>query len=165
MLNSSPMIISLNRKMLILCMLAILAAGCKTALAENIKAESITESISIDGKLDEAAWQRAKTSTAFVWLKNKAKGNAPAKTFFRTLADRDAVYLGIHCEEPKMDAVKCNASATERDNMSIFGDDHIEIFLDPEGNGANFYQFAVTIGNVQWDACYIEGGRHNWWIL
>lgn len=143
---------------MIVCMLAILAVGCKIALAENIKAESLTEPISIDGKLDEAAWQQAKASPAFVLLKSKAVGNAPAKTFFRILADRDAVYLGIHCEEPKMGAVQCNASATERDNMSIFGDDHIEIFLDPEGTGANFYQFAVTIGNVQWDAYYIEGG-------
>ena len=34
-----------------------------------------------------------------------------------------------------------------------------KIFIDPEGKGFNYYQFAVTVSNSQFDAYFIEGGN------
>jgi hypothetical protein len=43
--------------------------------------------------------------------------------------------------------------------MGVFDNDILEIFFDPEGRGINYYQFALTAGNVQFDMYFIERGN------
>ena len=111
--------------------------------------------IKIDGKLDEVDWQRADVYSGFHYLKSVAEGKPKVETNFRILKDRDAIYVGIYCQEPYMN--KLREEFLPRDS-SFWERDSVEIFFDPEGKGFNYYQFAVTVSNAQWDAYWIEGG-------
>ncbi|MCX5642280.1 MAG: hypothetical protein NTY10_03470, partial [Candidatus Omnitrophica bacterium] len=130
--------------------------------SNNLRAESFAPSplsgeVKIDGKLDEAAWQKAQPSSPFIWLASTGETKAPAKTDFRMLVNPDAVYLGIFCAEPEMG--KFLNTTKDRDNPLLFGDECVEIFLDPTGKGVTYYQFALNAINTQWDIHYIENGN------
>jgi len=112
--------------------------------------------IKIDGKLDEVDWKKADVYGGFNYLKAIGGGKPKVETNFRILKDNEAIYLGIYCQEPYMDKLK--DAFLPRDS-SFWERDSVEIFFDPEGRGFNYYQFAVTVSNAQWDAYWIEGGH------
>jgi hypothetical protein len=129
-------------------------------LAVGIQAQALkpglAKDVVIDGKLDEAAWSAATPDGPFGWLKNAAKPGDPAQTEFRILADADAFYVGIRCDEPEMAKLKANPISRDGD---VFSQDVVEVFFDPQGKGVNFYQFAVSAAGDQWDQYYIEKGN------
>jgi len=114
------------------------------------------EMIKIDGKLDEEDWKKADVYGGFNYLKAKGGGKPKVETNFRILKDNEAIYIGIYCQEPYMDKLK--DAFLPRDS-SFWERDSVEIFIDPEGKGFNYYQFAVTVSNSQFDAYFIEGGN------
>lgn len=123
----------------------------------NLQPLKINEKIKIDGKLNEVAWQKAQKSSNFVYLETFKKKENPPETYFKILYDSQAVYFGIYCSEPYMNKLKDNK--VPRDSAGVFLQDCIEIFVDPEGRGVNYYQFALSAGNIQWDSYWIEGGN------
>ena len=112
--------------------------------------------IKIDGKLDEDDWKKADIFSGFNYLKARGEGKPKVETNFRILKDNSAIYIGIYCQEPYMDKLK--DAFLPRDS-SFWERDSIEIFVDPEGKGFNYYQFAVTVSNSQFDSYFIEGGN------
>ncbi len=115
------------------------------------------ETLSIDGKLDEAAWQQAQEAGDFQWMKAVTGEGTPAQTSFRLMADEDYLYVGIRSQEPLMarladQAIHRNGPFWERDS--------VELFLDPTGKDDDFYHFAVTVNNDQFSAYMIEGGQN-----
>ncbi len=112
--------------------------------------------IKIDGKLEEPDWRDAKVYSGFNLLKSMSSEKPKVDTSFRILRDEEAIYIGIRCEEPYMN--KLREEFLPRDPVS-WERDSIEIFVDPEGRGINYYQLAVTVSNVQWDGYFIEGGN------
>ncbi|MCM8785844.1 MAG: hypothetical protein NC827_08435 [Candidatus Omnitrophica bacterium] len=112
--------------------------------------------IKIDGKLDEIYWKNAKVYSGFNLLQARGGGKPKADTKFSILVDDKAIYIGIICEEPYMDKLK--EQFLPRDS-SFWERDSVEIFIDPEGKGINYYQFAVTVSNSQFDSYFIEGGN------
>ena len=84
----------------------------------------------IDGDLEKPFW-RARTHT-FNPLRDRVTGEIPkhvgTSVSFRWLADDSALIVGIECLEPKMDRLK--ESCKDRDSMSIFADDNVEIRLE-----------------------------------
>ena len=84
----------------------------------------------IDGVLDDAAWNAAKTVTlGYVF----GGWQLPTqKTVARVLADEKAVYFAIRCDEAHPDQMK----AVGRDNLSRRNvGDTVELFLDPHHRG------------------------------
>ena len=112
--------------------------------------------IKIDGKLDEEDWKKADVYGGFNYLKARGGGKPKVETNFRILKDNEAIYIGIYCQEPYMN--KLRDAFLPRDS-SFWERDSVEIFIDPEGKGFNYYQFAVTVSNSQFDAYFIEGGN------
>ncbi|MGC8977454.1 MAG: sugar-binding protein, partial [Candidatus Ratteibacteria bacterium] len=112
--------------------------------------------IKIDGKLDEDDWKSANVYSGFNLLKSIGGGKPKADTSFRILTDENAIYIGIRCEEPYIDKLKDDF--LPRDS-SFWERDSVEVFIDPEGRGFNYYQFAVTSSNSQFDSYWIEGGN------
>ncbi len=80
----------------------------------------------IDGKLDEACWQSTRPMKPFVKLTLGTPAEEQSTGYL--LYDSDNLYIGVHCEESNMKAIK--AEVTERDGPT-YGDDCIEIFLIP----------------------------------
>ncbi len=121
----------------LLSSLSILAQDLPTAQA--VRQSGV---LTIDGQLNEAAWQQAPRHRGMNPL---GKREAPQDTEFQLLFDDESLTIGITCWEKEMD--KIGARARDRDKGSVCSDDSVELFLVP-GNGY-YYQIAVnTLGYV-----------------
>ena len=93
------------------------AAGClETQVAPTI-----------DGKLDDPAWQRAGRAERFVLLSTGEK--AREETVVYLLFDKASLYVGFHCKESEMGSIK--GTVRERDVTEVAADDSVEVFLVP----------------------------------
>ena len=111
--------------------------------------------IVLDGKLDEAAWESAKTFTDFRTMKNLGGHIMDVQTIFYVLPCKDRIYLGFKCYEPEMDRVN-EVDAFQ----NIWGSDHVEVFISPSGGTYDFYQFLAFFGNRRpREFYYAEGGQ------
>lgn len=106
----------------------------------------ISSPITLDGKLQEAAWQSLPEAAGFYILYRK--DYAPYKqTFFKMGWDAKNIYLGIKCEEPDIKKIK----ATRKDEESrICTEDSIEVFLFPK-KVDNYFQFMVNTIGSRWN--------------
>jgi hypothetical protein len=136
------------------CLCGLFAA---TAQGADFQATKTSGAITIDGKLNEAAWQKAPQWGGFSPLGTRGDSTAPVPTQFKLLADDQAIYIGVSCDEPLMKDLKAVPSLLN--SLGLFNNDCVEIFVDPTGRGAEFYQLAFSAANSQFALYYIEGGN------
>ena len=87
--------------------------------------------VTLDGKLDEPAWQKAPVQTGFEMPLSSANRKPIPKemqTSFRVLYDDNNLYFGIRCNEPKPDSLAVQAA--RQYNAAMWWDDDIELFFD-----------------------------------
>jgi hypothetical protein len=112
---------------------ALLAAHSALAL----QAIPATDKIKLDGKLDEADWQRAPVSANFIENMPREKQPARDRTEVRMLFDHDALYVGVRAFDPE--PARIYAPFVRRDK--VFGNqDNLIIWIDPTG-ARKFAQF------------------------
>lgn len=102
----------------------------------------------LDGRLDEADWQKAPLVGGFLLYGKETKAQPP--TFFRAAYDDHALYFGVVCHEPHMDRFAPPAHA--RDAHAIFGSETIEVFIDPEHSHSVYYQFGLDAAGSIYDS-------------
>ena len=125
------------------------ASGGPAVVATTVERNALQ----IDGRLDEPAWAATKAHH----LRHSLTKEAPTvDTQFRILCDGYAICFGVVCEQENMAGLK--AERTERDS-SVWGDDCVEIFVDPAGEGEEYFQFVVNSLGTFFDARYL-GGRN-----
>lgn len=150
----------MSRSLVVLALLLALCATLAAAAPVTYPAAKLVGQITLDGNLNEPAWQAAPVSSDFIWPVERVKPAAPDKptpTNFRVLTTPDAIYLGVYCAEPMMD--KLQDAPIEHGNIGILGRDEIEIFMDCEGRGFNYYQLILAASNDHWSAYFIEAGN------
>ncbi|MDQ2985137.1 MAG: carbohydrate-binding family 9-like protein [Armatimonadota bacterium] len=118
----------------------------------------------IDGKLDEAAWENAPWTSDFVDIEGSLKAAPRFKTRAKMLWDDDYFYIAAAMEEPHV-----WATLTKHDSV-IFHDNDFEVFIDPDGDNHNYYEFEINALNTGWDLKlpkpYRDGGpAQNEWEL
>jgi hypothetical protein len=89
----------------------------------------------LDGKLDDAAWERAPVNTGFempLGVANRKPIPDDAQTSFRVLYDDSTIYFGIRCNEPKMNDLVVQAA--RQHDAAMWSDDDVELFFDPVGS-------------------------------
>ena len=101
--------------------------------------------LKIDGKLDEASWQKAKFTEDFEDISGKGFATPKYKTNAKMLWDDDYLYVGAVLEEPNI-----VANLTQRDTI-IYYDNDFEVFIDPDNDGHNYYEIEVNARNVIFD--------------
>ena len=109
--------------------------------------------ITLDGKLDEAAWETAKEFTGYRTMESRGGEIVKNQTICKILQDTDCVYFGFQCMEEDIQQV-----IESHPNRNIWGTDRIELFISPSGGTYDFYQFAVTFGGKMVPFYYAEGG-------
>ncbi|QUV77710.1 carbohydrate binding family 9 domain-containing protein [Chloracidobacterium thermophilum] len=138
--------------------------GDSAAQAQNVAIEPrpsvrITrtdEAITIDGRLDEPAWETAEVIRDFR-QQEPVEGAPPTeKTECRLLYDKTCVYIGIRCFDSEPD--KINARDLNRDS-SFGNDDKVVVLLDTYRDGRNAYRFSVNPLGTQSDALITDEGR------
>lgn len=110
----------------------------------------------LDGKLDKPFWEQAPWSSDFVDIEGSAQPLPPKRTRVKMLWDDHYLYIGAELEEDQI-----WATLTERDSV-IFHDNDFEVFIDPDGDTHNYYEFEMNALNTVWDLFlpkpYRDGG-------
>jgi cellulose/xylan binding protein with CBM9 domain len=113
--------------------------------------------IRIDGRLDDAAWRSAPWTAAFVDIEGAARPRPRFQTRVKMLWDDRFLYIAAELEEPHV-----WATLTGHDSV-IFRDNDFEVFLNPSGDGRNYFEFEINALNTGWDLFlpkpYREGGK------
>ena len=100
----------------------------------------------IDGRLDKPFWDAAPWSDEFEDIEWNTVRPAPYhRTRMKMLWDDEALYIGAYLEENQI-----WGTLTERDCV-IFNDNDFEIFIDPDGDTHNYYEFEMNALNTVWD--------------
>jgi hypothetical protein len=120
--------------------------------------------INIDGKLDEEAWKNAPWTDNFVDIEGDLKPKPRFRTRVKMLWDDQYFFVAAEMEEPHV-----WGSLTKHDSV-IFQDNDFEVFIDPNGDNHEYYEFEINALNTGWDLFlvkpYRDGGSalHNWEI-
>ena len=99
----------------------------------------------IDGRLDEAAWKRVPWTGFFVDIEGSAKPRPRFRTRAKMLWDDQYFYIAAELEEPRP-----WATLTGHDSV-IFRDHDFEVFLDPDSDSHNYFEFEINALNTSWD--------------
>lgn len=112
-------------------LLAVLAlALARPAFADRPSAVALPRhgTATVDGRLDDAAWDRAKAAGGFIERK-PGLGETPADaTHFQALCDNDALWIAVWCDDGHPDEIR--ARTTARDTFALFADDAISVKID-----------------------------------
>lgn len=112
--------------------------------------------ITIDGKPDEASWQKAPWTENFTNLAGPEKPAPALQTRVKLLWDDENLYVAFESEEPDIwDTMTVNESP-------LFQENDVEIFIDPDGDTHNYCELEINAINTTWDLLlekpYRDGG-------
>ncbi len=111
----------------------------------------------IDGKMDEAAWATAPWTADFQDIEGDAKPKPTFRTHAKMLWDDQYFYIAAELEEPHV-----WGTITKHDEV-IFADPDFEVFIDPDGDNHQYYEFEMNALNTGWDLRltkpYKDGGQ------
>ena len=108
--------------------------ACKTATPINI-----------DGNLSEPAWKAAPWTDDFGDIEGSVRPKPRFRTHAKMLWDDTYLYIGAELQEPHV-----WATLTQRDTV-IFIDNDFEVFMDPNGDSHEYYEFEMNARNTVWD--------------
>ena len=109
--------------------------------------------ITLDGALDEPAWQNAQI-VEFTQQSPRPGASTPFHTELRVLRDAGHVYIGVMCHDPHPDAVAVHTLRRDADQS---GDDHVTLVLDTFGDGRTAYVFEVNASGARRDGLIAPG--------
>ena len=122
------------------------------------------DKLTIDGKLNEASWNKAEWTNEFVDIEGDKKPKPLHKTQVKMLWDDNYFYIAAKIYEPHI-----WATYTKRD-ATIYHENDFEVFIDPTGDTHNYYEFEINALGTHWDLLltkpYKDGGRYlNSWDI
>jgi len=113
--------------------------------------------INIDGQLNDPAWRRAPWTSYFIDIEGSKKPRPRHKTRVKMMWDDNFFYVAAQMEEPHV-----WATLTAHDSV-IFRDNDFEVFIDPDGDTDNYFEFEINALNTGWDLFlpkpYRKGGK------
>ncbi|MEM2163957.1 MAG: carbohydrate-binding family 9-like protein [Candidatus Bathyarchaeia archaeon] len=116
------------------------------------------EKIRIDGFLKERAWRLAAKTENFVDIVSGEQ--LPLRKWVKVLWDDEYLYVGFHIESPDV------WGTVVRQDDIVYNDPDAEIFIDPDGDTLNYYEFEVNALNTRyevfWARPYYDIERKMW---
>ena len=109
----------------------------------------------IDGKLNDATWKAVQPVIGFVM-----QDGSPAivRTAVYAAHDQDNLYLAFACKDRHPEKIKKDAAQRE-DEGTVWRDDHLAMFLQPDLEKSTYYQMALSAGGVKFDQRVVGGDR------
>jgi len=115
-----------------------------------------TDSIKIDGIDNEKSWKLANKSSYFIDIEGDSSKTPYYDTYVKILWDSNYLYFFAELKEKHI-----WATLTKRESI-IFYDNDFEIFIDPDGDNHNYYEFEFNAFSTEWDLLltkpYRDGG-------
>ncbi len=131
-------------------------------LERQLKPFRTTETITLDGRLDEPAWNQAPVATEFVQNEPQVDNPASEETEVRVLYDSENLYFGVYAYDAEPSRI---IISDLRKDFSRNNGDSFEVVLDTFQDRRNGYQFAINPAGAKWDAQMTNEGRqtnNNW---
>ena len=113
--------------------------------------------ITIDGKLDDAAWQGALVQEVSYDIQPGDNTPAPVKTLVRIGRTNDALYVAFHAMDPNPSQIRAHL----RDRDGMYNDDWVGVFLDTFDDHRRGYELVVNPLGVQGDIIRDESNSSN----
>jgi Domain of unknown function (DUF5916) len=128
----------------------------------SLRAGAGAASIHIDGILNEPAWRDADQTDAFAQA-DPREGEPPTlRTVVQVVTDRDALVIGIVCEDPVPSGV---VSFSVRRDANLDAEDHVAVVVGPFMDGRSGYVFSVNPTGARYDGLINpgrEGANSDW---
>jgi len=116
-----------------------------------------TKPFVLDGNLDKEFWEDAEFTEAFVDIEGEKREKPRFLTRAKMLWDDRNLYVGA-----VLDGDEIWGHLTQRDSV-IFQDNDFEIFIDPDSDTHQYYEFEMNARNTVWDLfltkTYRDGGK------
>lgn len=113
--------------------------------------------ITMDGRLDDAAWQQAAVLDTFYETYPGDNTEPAAKTVVYLTYDDRSFYVGIHAFDPEPDKIR--APFVERDKI-VGTDDNVAVFLDTRNDRRSAVEFRVNPRGNQTDALWNDSSQN-----
>ncbi len=126
----------------------------------SIEALEVSESIRLDGSLDEPAWQRTEHVSNFTQRELDFGAPASERTEVAILFDADALYIGFWAWDTDPRAIRANEMSRD---FGWGADDVFEVVLDPFDDDRNGYLFVTNPNGARADALLAGGERNEDW--
>jgi len=104
----------------------------------------------IDGDINESVWNLAEKTDYFIDIQGISKPIPEHQTFVKMLWSDSFLYVAAFLQEPKLWA------NLKEDESIIFYDNDFEIFIDPDGDRQNYYEFEFNQLNKKWDLFLLQ---------
>lgn len=127
-------------------------------LERRIEAVKTSEKITIDGKLDEAAWTNAPIARDFIQSEPREGEPSIELTEVRILYDNQNIYFGAYLHDSKIRNVI--VADLKKDFQGDAGDT-FDIALDTFHDERNGYIFSTNAAGAKFDSQMINEGREN----
>lgn len=125
-------------------------------LEQRLQAVRATGPMTLDGALNEPAWQDAPVARHFI--QNDPREGEPATydTEVRVVYDDNAIYFGVYAkdEEPERIIV-----SDIKEDFNTSASDEFAVVIDTFQDGRNGYQFATNPAGAKWDSQLANEGR------
>ncbi len=102
--------------------------------------------VTIDGLLDEEDWKKTKATDPFIDTATGGKGTFEALA--RVMYDDQKLYVAFEVTDPFL-----KSTFTEKDDH-LWEQDAVEIMLDPDGDGKNYFEIQASPNNIVFDTRY-----------
>ena len=117
-----------------------------------------SDTIAIDGILDEPVWNNPNRATHFQRVLPTDTGFAIAQTVVRVTYSQSTLYVGIVCLDPTPG--KRPVESLRRD-FNFQKNDNFVVFIDTYNDQTNGFAFGVSAAGAQWDGMQANGGTCN----
>lgn len=115
-----------------------------TEALSQVKAVRLEGGISVDGKLDEAAWSRAPAHSSFTQRDPNEGQSATEQTEVRVLYDDDSIYIGVRLSDSHPKAIKALLGRRDSDLNS----DSFTVYLDSYNDKRSGFYFGISAGGT-----------------
>ncbi|MBV5313069.1 MAG: carbohydrate-binding family 9-like protein [Prolixibacteraceae bacterium] len=101
--------------------------------------------IQIDGKGDDISWKKAEWSADFADIEGDVKPKPLYPTQVKMLWNKEYLYILAELTEPHI------WSYYKTRDQIVFHENDFEIFIDPDGDTHNYYEFELNAANTLFD--------------
>jgi hypothetical protein len=117
----------------------------------------VEDPIRIDGSLRDPAWRSLVWTADFVDITGKESLRPRFRTRVKMGWDESFFYVGAELEEPHV------WGTIREKNAVMFEDNDFEVFIDPDGDGRNYYELEINALGSIWELSlpkpYGKGGK------
>lgn len=146
---------------LVLCLLIFGCAGAvKKGDLHTYKIRKARSALTIDGKLDDADWKKAKLTDTFVIYTD---GSAPKfQTQAKMLWDDEYLYIAFIMND---EDVWAEMKTWQPGDKCLCSEEVAEVFIDPDGDGLMYTEIEInpfgTLMDLYLDKEFAKGGKAN----